>query len=107
MKTKDDGLGWPQHHIETLGNLFDYNLPTQLSYSSCPWREDVGNELPWRKVTLAIVNFLKPFLKKGKRKGGEKLVVVQKLMVPCTGFPESIVFSTRPKRILGKGNFVI
>ena len=44
---------------------------------------------------------------KVERKGGEKWVAVQRIMVPCTGFPESIVFGTRPKRILGKGYLVI
>ena len=53
------------------------------------------------------MNLKKPFLAKVRRKGEEKLIVVQRLMVPCTGFPESIVFDMRPKRILGKGNFVI
>ena len=32
------------------------------------------------------------------KKGGEKLVVVQRLMVPCTGFSESIVFDIRDQR---------
>ena len=53
------------------------------------------------------MNLKKPFLKKVRRKRGEKPVVVQRLMVPCTGFLESIVFGTRLKRILGKGSFVI
>ena len=98
MKPKDDGLGWPQHHIETLGNLFDCNWPTWLSYSFYPWREDVKNGLPWRKVTIAIMNLKKPFLAKVRRKGGEKPVVVWRLMVPCIGFPKSIVFGIWDQR---------
>ena len=40
----------------------------------------------------------KPFLTQVRRKWGEKLVAIQRLMVPCIGFLESIVFGIQDQR---------
>ena len=67
----------------------------------------------WKQASLKKCNFSHrefketPFWQRSKEEREEKLVTVRRLMVPCIGFLESIVFGARPKRILGKGHLVL